>query len=414
MSNFTTKQIVELLESTMKELNINELKELSTALFTSMLNLFATKFVNAQLMDEFVDFLATSFDSKSQDYRNGYYERKLNTGMGTLPLVVPRDRMGLYKETIFKKYQRSNNEFKELVESLFIEGKSTNEISETLLSRLNCKLSRETIRKIINDTLGEALEFNDRELEDCPFVYLDGTYIPIKRYYLNETKVQNECIMIALGITKSFKKKVLGFYFTANEGAIAWKSVLEDLKKRGLKNPKLFITDGLQGMPQAINSVFPFAKHQRCLVHVLRDILIDVHKPDRKAIISDFKTIYTDIDNVEEAHLMFNSFCEKWSITYPSIIRKLKNKENLFTYFEFPKPLWKILYTSNWIESFNRSLKKRMKHYLLQNSEGYAIINLAVCCDAYNKKYGIKTVPQFRNLSDKEKEELICSYSVNG
>ena len=111
-------------------------------------------------------------------------------------------------------------------------------------------------------------------LPDCPFIFLDGTWINLKRAYTEgRANVQGECAMVALGYTNDGKKRVLSFSVTPNEGASAWEKVLGDLKERRCRNPLMFITDGLQDMTEAIARVFPKARHQRCIVHVSRNLL---------------------------------------------------------------------------------------------------------------------------------------------
>lgn len=387
-------------------------KELGELLLGERNNLILTKtqeLLDAILENEIVDFFANAMNANDGDYRNGYYTRTINTLYGALNLKMPRDRLNKFKTKLLTPYQRNTSSITDLIQRLYIKGLSENEIVDELLDDFGVQLSRETIRKSVNQVLGDAISFNTRVIPDCAIVYLDGTYVPVKRRYEDTSKVQKECVMVALGVTKEGKKEILGFYFTPNEGSWAWDEVLHNLNSRGLYSPSLFVTDGLQGMPEAIHRTFPLAKHQLCLVHQMRTICRDIRKTDRKQISDEFKYVYT-AKNMSEAYDRLERFESKWGKTYPSMIRKLKKQDSLFTFMEYPELLWKSIYTSNTIESFNAKLKRLTRRRILMNSEDNAIITIASCCSAYNKNAGKITLRHFFDLTEEEKKGTFIAY----
>ena len=212
--------------------------------------------------------------------------------------------------------------------------------------------------------------------------------------------------MVALGITEEGEKVVLGFYFAPNEGAWSWDDVLADLKSRGLYSVSLFVTDGLQGMPEAIHRNYPKAKHQLCLVHETRTICRDVRKSDRKTVSGDFKNVYSAKDRAE-AESRLSGFEAKWEKTYPNMVRKLRKQIDLFTFMDYPKLLWKSIYTSNAIEGFNSKLKRLTRKRILMNSEDNAVITIVSCCADYNKNAGKIRLRKFNDMSDEEKNSLL-------
>ena len=145
------------------------------------------------------------------------------------------------------------------------------------------------IRKI----LSPALKFKKRPLPKCVAVFLDWTHVPLKRKYARygDTVIE-ECVEFVNGITDKRVKEILDFVTVSNEGANSWKEFLSTFKERGIGNPKIFITDGLMGMPEAIKEVFPNAKHQRYLVHIQRNISQNVRIKDRTEICDYFKKVY--------------------------------------------------------------------------------------------------------------------------
>ena len=366
----------------------------------------AQTLLDGLMKNEIIDFFADASNATDGNFRNGYYSRTLNTVYGPLTLRVPRDRIGQFKTKFFVPYKRTTDNISEMIQRLYVRGMTEREIVDEINDDFGTSLSRETVRTTVNKVLKEALDFNKRVIPNCPIVFLDGTYVPIKRRYEGTSKVEKECVMVALGITEEGEKVVLGFYFAPNEGAWSWDDVLADLKSRGLYSVSLFVTDGLQGMPEAIHRNYPKAKHQLCLVHETRTICRDVRKSDRKTVSGDFKNVYSAKDRAE-AESRLSGFEAKWEKTYPNMVRKLRKQIDLFTFMDYPKLLWKSIYTSNAIEGFNSKLKRLTRKRILMNSEDNAVITIVSCCADYNKNAGKIRLRKFNDMSDEEKNSLL-------
>lgn len=366
----------------------------------------AQTLLDGLMKNEIIDFFADASNATEGNFRNGYYSRTLNTVYGPLTLRVPRDRIGQFKTKFFVPYKRTTDNICEMIQRLYVRGMTEREIVDEINDDFGTSLSRETVRTTVNKVLKDALDFNRRIIPNCPIVFLDGTYVPIKRRYEGTAKVEKECVMVALGITEEGEKVVLGFYFAPNEGAWSWDDVLADLKSRGLYSVSLFVTDGLQGMPEAIHRNYPKAKHQLCLVHETRTICRDVRKSDRKAVSGDFKDVYSAKDRAE-AESRLSDFESKWEKTYPNMVRKLRKQIDLFTFMDYPKLLWKSIYTSNAIEGFNSKLKRLTRKRILMNSEDNAVITIVSCCADYNKNAGKIRLRKFNDMSDEEKNSLL-------
>ena len=366
----------------------------------------AQTLLDGLMKNEIIDYFADASNATEGNFRNGYYSRTLNTVYGPLTLRVPRDRIGQFKTEFFVPYKRTTDNICEMIQRLYVRGMTEREIVDEINDDFGTSLSRETVRTTVNKVLKDALDFNRRIIPNCPIVFLDGTYVPIERRYEGAAKVEKECVMVALGITEEGEKVVLGFYFAPNEGAWSWDDVLADLKSRGLYSVSLFVTDGLQGMPEAIHRNYPKAKHQLCLVHETRTICRDVRKSDRKAVSGDFKNIYSAKDRAE-AESRLSDFESKWEKTYPNMVRKLRKQIDLFTFMDYPKLLWKSIYTSNAIEGFNSKLKRLTRKRILMNSEDNAVIAIVSCCADYNKNAGKIRLRKFNDMSDEEKNSLL-------
>lgn len=368
----------------------------------------AQTLLDGLMKNEIIDYFADASNATEGNFRNGYYSRTLNTVYGPLTLRVPRDRIGQFKTKFFVPYKRTTDNICEMIQRLYVRGMTEREIVDEINDDFGTSLSRETVRTTVNKVLKDALDFNRRIIPNCPIVFLDGTYVPIKRRYEGTSKVEKECVMVALGITEEGEKVVLGFYFAPNEGAWSWDDVLTDLKSRGLYSVSLFVTDGLQGMPEAIHRNYPKAKHQLCLVHETRTICRDVRKSDRKAVSGDFKKVYSAKDRAE-AESRLSDFESKWEKTYPNMVRKLRKQIDLFTFMDYPKLLWKSIYTSNAIEGFNSKLKRLTRKRILMNSEDNAVITIVSCCADYNKNAGKIRLRKFSDMSDEEKNSLLLN-----
>lgn len=366
----------------------------------------AQTLLDGLMKNEIIDYFADASNATEGNFRNGYYSRTLNTVYGPLTLRAPRDRIGQFKTEFFVPYKRTTDNICEMIQRLYVRGMTEREIVDEINDDFGTSLSRETVRTTVNKVLKDALDFNRRIIPNCPIVFLDGTYVPIKRRYEGTAKVEKECVMVALGITEEGEKVVLGFYFAPNEGAWSWDDVLADLKSRGLYSVSLFVTDGLQGMPEAIHRNYPKAKHQLCLVHETRTIRRDVRKSDRKAVSGDFKNVYSAKDRAE-AESRLSDFESKWEKTYPNMVRKLRKQIDLFTFMDYPKLLWKSIYTSNAIEGFNSKLKRLTRKRILMNSEDNAVITIVSCCADYNKNAGKIRLRKFNDMSDEEKNSLL-------
>ena len=366
----------------------------------------AQTLLDGLMKNEIIDYFADASNATEGNFRNGYYSRTLNTVYGPLTLRVPRDRIGQFKTEFFVPYKRTTDNICEMIQRLYVRGMTEREIVDEINDDFGTSLSRETVRTTVNKVLKDALDFNRRIIPNRPIVFLDGTYVPIERRYEGTAKVEKECVMVALGITEEGEKVVLGFYFAPNEGAWSWDDVLADLKSRGLYSVSLFVTDGLQGMPEAIHRNDPKAKHQLCLVHETRTICRDVRKSDRKAVSGDFKNVYSAKDRAE-AESRLSDFESKWEKTYPNMVRKLRKQIDLFTFMDYPTLFWKSIYTSNAIEGFNSKLKRLTGKRILMNSEDNAVITIVSCCADYNKNAGKIRLRKFNDMSDEEKNSLL-------
>lgn len=367
--------------------------------------------VRERIQEAFQAFLNAEFLGVIEDLKtkgatvqkNGSYGRDFMTSSGKIHLSIPRDRFSLYQTALLKPYSRTIEDLDGMIQTLYLKGLSQNEIASQIEDMTGHSMSRMTIAKTVNEMFSEADKFKTRPIPDCPIVYLDGTYVPFKTIDDNGCKyVTKECVEVAVGVTSTGNKMVLGYFIHPNEGKFSWIDALKSLRNRGLAKPKIFVTDGLNGMTEAIHEIFPEAQHQRCLVHISRNIVRDVHKKDQKAIADDFKFVYApEVTTKEEFQNRLISFVSKWQKSYPRRMRLLLETNGLDTYLRFPKCLRTSLYTSNQIESFNSMIKTETKKRRLINSEENGIITIAGAIVKYEKKQ--RRIRNYSEMSEEEK-----------
>lgn len=318
------------------------------------------KAINMLLKEELTGLLDYEKYDKSGyntgNSRNGYYERKLQTVYGELNLEIPRDRNGEFESPVVPKYERRDTRTEELILKLFQTGLTNTEIAQIAESLYAKKYSRTTISNITKKVVANIEAFRNRKLKnDYAVIYLDATYVPLRR-----DTVRKEAVHIALGITMEGKKEMLGYAVAPTESAAIWEELLQDLSSRGVKQPLLFVTDGLTGIEDAIHQCFPLADVQRCLVHVMRNISHKVRVRDRKVVLNDFKKVHSQADRTQAEHVL-NTFCEKWKKIYPKIVNQITDNPYLLTFYAYPEGIRKSIYSTNLIENFNKHLKRDLK-----------------------------------------------------
>lgn len=337
-------------ESTSIDALFNSAKELMRSELEKEIN-----FILKEELTIFLDYKAYE-RTDSRNARNGYYSRFYETPFGSIQLNIPRDRLGEFFTGLFPKYQRHDVSIEDTVLDLFSKGLSHQDISDFVEKTYGLRFSKQAISEMTKVIDESVTRFRSRQLQDTyQVIYLDGTFLPVKR-----TSVEGEMILIAMGIDMQGHKEILGYLVVPNEGATAWRDLLEDLKSRGVKNVGLFCTDGLSGMPQAIREAFGNTNIQRCLLHLSRNIAQKVRIKDRKAITEDFKKVYS-CENEADARDEFIRFLDKWESHYGRLCKTLRETENIFTFYQYPKEIRSSIYTNNVIEGYNKQLKRCSK-----------------------------------------------------
>ncbi len=216
---------------------------------------------------------------------------------------------------------------------MYARGMSTREIQGHLAEIYAIEVSPTLISEVTDAVIEEVKLWQNRPLENLyPILFLDALMVKMR----HEGRVENRAVYVAIGIDLEGQKDVLGLWTSANEGSKFWLQVLTDLRNRGVKDVFLACVDGLKGFPQAIESVFPHAQVQLCIVHLTRASLNYVSWKERKAVAQDLKAIYR-AETVETAEQELNTFSKKWDVRYPTISSLWKRHwERVIPFFAYP------------------------------------------------------------------------------
>jgi len=296
----------------------------------------------------------------SGNSRNGATTKTVRGDFGELELQTPRDRNGSFEPQTVKKRQTSLGKFSDKIISLYARGMSTREIEEHIREMYDVEISAQFVSRATEHIQQDVIEWQNRPLERLyPVVYVDGMRVPVRT---EKSGVIKKCVYTVLGIPISGKQEVLGLWIEDTEGARFWLKVLNDLKARGVEDIIILCGDGLKGLPEAVESVFPQTDVQLCVVHQIRNATKFVSYKDRKEFCKDMRPIYTS-PTIEAAEQALERFAEKWESKYPMSIESWRrNWDKLKTFYKYPVELRKLIYTTNAIESLHAQLRKNTRN----------------------------------------------------
>jgi putative transposase len=226
----------------------------------------------------------------SGNSRNGHYSKKLRASSGDTAIKVPRDRRGEFEPEILKRYAQNTNELEEKILGMYAKGMSVRDIREQLEELYGVDVSAQTISAITDKVWADVEEWQSRPLAPIyPIIYLDAIHVKIR----HKGRVENVAVHVVLGVDLDGHRDVLGHWVSEGaESANFWLKVITDLQNRGVEDVFIACIDGLAGFEDAIHSVFPKVRIQRCVIHQIRNSLKYVSWKERKAFTADLKTVY--------------------------------------------------------------------------------------------------------------------------
>ena len=297
----------------------------------------------------------------SGNSRNGSYPKRIQTEYGESTIAVPRDRQSEFEPLVVPKHQSRGLSIERLVVSLYAKGMSVSDIEEEMHEIYGVNLSTSAISNITNKVNQQAIEWQNRPLDNLYLiVWMDGIIFKVR----DNGKVINKTVYLCVGLNKNGFKEVLGMWIGKTESSSFWMGVLTDLKARGVEDILVTVTDNLNGFTDTIKAVFPESTSQICVIHQIRNSCRYVVWKEKKEFTSDLKLIY-NAPTKESASQELDNFEKKWGSKYPYAIRSWRtNWDELTSFFDFPLEIRKIIYTTNLIENLNGKIRKYTKNKL--------------------------------------------------
>ena len=291
-----------------------------------------------------------------KQYRNGHHKpRALACGCGSFSFQLPRLREP-FDSQIVKRYQRHTDEVAAVLPQLYLHGLSTGDFRDALQALLgeHAPLSPASIVRLKQDWEQEYKAWKERPLQaDYLYVWTDGVYPKAG------PKAENMAVLVVVGLNRKGEKEILAIEEGYRESEETWRDIFRNLKQRGVRWIGLTIADGLDGLRQAARDVFPLAKHQRCFVHKMRNVLDKIPNELHDEVQKALQKIYNAGSRAEALGLK-QAFVASYGQKYPKAVKSLNEAGDLlFSYFDFPEPHWKSIKSTNVIESMFAAVKLR-------------------------------------------------------
>lgn len=310
-------------------------------------------------MDEHLGYDKHSFiGDNSGNSRNGKTKKTLKSNYGSIDIEVPRDRNSDFDPIVVKKHQRNLGEFDNKIISMYAKGMSTRDIQSHIQDLYGFDISPTMISNITDTVMDLATEWQGRSLQKVyPIVYFDAIHYKVRENGKVVTKASYTC----LGIDSEGRKEVLGIWIGEAEGARFWLRVCTELQNRGVKDIFIACIDGLKGLPDAIQAIFPKTVIQLCVIHMIRNSIKYIPYNHSKEFMKDLKEVYRATTE-EIAYKNLELLRDKWEGKYLLAVKPwFTHWDNVKTFFSFPEPIRNVIYTTNAVEAVHRQLRKVTK-----------------------------------------------------
>ncbi len=370
--NLTKKQTEEVLSNFLEQKNgLNEVLQMM---------------LNAMMYSERKEHLTESIINKANGYRQGNV-----FGYGKqIELRIPRDRQSSFTPTILALFRDQESYLKEVSFQMYSKGLTTRDISEVMETIYGTHYSKSKISNI-NQSFYEQMEaWRNRELDEHYLaLYIDGLHVKLKR----NSRYENECFYIILGLKEDFTREVIAIVNFPSESSHGWRDIFQNLKERGVGTVGLIVSDGIAGLESVIAEEFNQTAHQKCIVHLQRTLSKYVRREDKLELAEDFRQVLSPDDQSytsEQAYQSLLDFSSKWSKKYKALGKYILKLEwqPYFTYLNYSVKIRRMIYTTNWIERFNRSCRRTLKiRGAFPNEESVLALITSVAIDKSDKQY---------------------------
>ncbi|ART74916.1 IS256 family transposase [Sutcliffiella horikoshii] len=309
--------------------------------------------------DEYINALSHERTDDRRGYRNGYYERELITGTGSLTLKVPRTRDGEFSTSVFQKYERCEQALILSMIEMVVNGVSTRKVTKIVEELCGKGVSKSLVSNLTKSLDPIVNEWRNRPLNTLyyPYIYVDAMYIKVRE----NDRVVSKGVLIACGVNEEGHREIIGLRVTHGESEESWSNFFDHLKSRGIQSPKMVISDAHAGLVAAIKESFLGTSWQRCCVHFLRNIMDSFPKKNSSEAKTELKEIFRT-SNIKLSRELKRDFIEKYYEVkgFTKVIETLDaGFEDAMQFHSQKAELHKHLRTTNMLERVNREIRRR-------------------------------------------------------
>ena len=296
-------------------------------------------------------------DSSRRGYRNGTYLRGLLTSMGHIEIQVPRVREGSTAEVI-GTYRRRTAEVDDLLTEAYVSGVSQRKMGDVTESLMGRRVSRSVVSRVAKRLEQTVEQLRGEKLEQSfPYLYLDATFINTRW----ARRVENVAALVAYGVGEDGSRHLLGVHIGPQESQASWSELLEQLTDRGLHGVCLVISDEHAGLKAAVRHWLPETDHQRCTVHLQRNVMAKIPRRLQKRVVAEIGEIFK-ASGKKAAKAKLKEFSTRWSKQLPEAVACLDNGFEAATrFYAFPEKHWKRIRTTNSLERLHGEIKRRTR-----------------------------------------------------
>ena len=342
-------------------------------------------------------------------HRHGHRSRSLLGTFGRVEIAVPRARLATaegktteWKSTALRAYQRRTKQADSLIAGAYLAGTNTRRVRRALSAVFGGAVGKDTVSRVWRKVKGDWDAWNARSLAEEPIVrvILDGTVVRVRL----DRKATSIVLLVVLGVREDGQKVLLAVKNMGGETSEAWRTVLDDLVKRGLRKPEFLIVDGGTGLEQALAALWGDVPTQRCTVHKHRNLL--AHAPQRlhEEVSADYNDMIYAASATEIAARQ-RAFIRKWRLKCKAVADSLEEAgDRLFTFTRLPADQWKSARTTNAIERLHEEFKRRIKtQTVLPSAETAAMLFWALLAAG---QITMRKVDGWQTLNQKLAEKL--------
>ena len=299
-------------------------------------------------------------------HRHGHRSRSLMGTFGPVEIGVPRARLNTsdgktteWKSRVLPAYQRRTKAADALIAGAYLSGTNTRRVRRALATLFRGSVSKDTVSRVWRKVESDWKAWNTRSLADEPIVrlILDGTVVRVRL----DRKATSISLLVVLGVRDDGQKVLLAVKNLGGETKESWRTILDDLIKRGLRKPEFLIIDGGSGLDVALAAIWNDVPTQRCTVHKHRNLLAHAPERLRDEITADYNDmIYADTP--QEVEKRRKALLRKWRVRHNPVADSLEEAgDRLFTFTRLPPSQWKSARTTNAIERLHEEFKRRIK-----------------------------------------------------